>query len=42
LKPRRSSTAIPKTFEEATLEEMDRVIDKNVQGKYESLLANGR
>ena len=27
-----AGTAIPKTFEETTLEEMDRVIDINVRG----------
>ena len=29
-----AGTAIPKTFEEATLEEMDRVIDINVRGVF--------
>ena len=29
-----AGTAIPKTFEEATLEEMDRVIDINIRGVY--------
>ena len=29
-----AGTAIPKTFEEATLEEMDRVIDTNVRGVF--------
>src|SRR5260221_12897906 len=29
-----ASTAIPKTFEEATLEEMDRVIDINIRGVF--------
>src|SRR6202163_4612762 len=29
-----AGTAIPKTFEEATLEEMDRVIDINVRGMF--------
>ena len=29
-----AGTAIPKTFEETTLEEMDRVIDINVRGVF--------
>ena len=29
-----AGTAIPKTFEETTLEEMDRVIDINVRGTF--------
>src|ERR1700752_5337815 len=29
-----AGTAIPKTFEEATLEEMDRVIDINIRGVF--------
>jgi hypothetical protein len=31
-KVQESSTAIPKPFEESTLEEMDRVIDINIRG----------
>jgi len=29
-----AGTAIPKTFEETTLDEMDRVIDINVRGRW--------
>src|SRR5258705_11261845 len=34
-----AGTAIPKTFEEATLEEMDRVLDINVRGVFVSTQA---
>src|SRR5580692_3461922 len=34
-----AGTAIPKTFEETTLEEMDRVIDINVRGVFVATLA---
>src|ERR1700704_4876860 len=35
-----AGTAIPKTFEEATLEEMDRVIDINVRGTFAATQAS--